>query len=119
MAGIFTTTTHFIGEAMNILNTLLALAPIITVFLLLVVFKLSAKISMAIAYVVTALLAVFFWQAAPAVVAAATVNGMIVALTILYIVFGAILCSTRSKKAARFTLSAKALWMFRPTGACR
>ena len=53
---------------MNILNTLLALAPIITVFLLLVVFKLSAKISMAIAYVVTALLAVFFWQAAPAVV---------------------------------------------------
>ena len=104
---------------MNILNTLLALAPIITVFLLLVVFKLSAKISMAIAYVVTALLAVFFWQAAPAVVAAATVNGMIVALTILYIVFGAILCSTRSKKAARFTLSAKALWMFRPTGACR
>ena len=69
---------------MNILNTLLALAPIITVFLLLVVFKLSAKISMAIAYVVTALLAVFFWQAAPAVVAAATVNGMIVALTILY-----------------------------------
>ena len=59
MAGIFTTTTHFIGEAMNILNTLLALAPIITVFLLLVVFKLSAKISMAIAYVVTALLAVF------------------------------------------------------------
>ena len=43
---------------MNILNTLLALAPIITVFLLLVVFKLSAKISMAIAYVVTALLAV-------------------------------------------------------------
>ncbi len=59
---------------MNILNTLLALAPIITVFLLLVVFKLSAKISMAIAYVVTALLAVFFWQAAPAVVAAATVK---------------------------------------------
>ena len=84
---------------MNILNTLLALAPIITVFLLLVVFKLSAKISMAIAYVVTALLAVFFWQAAPAVVAAATVNGMIVALTILYIVFGAILMLNTLKES--------------------
>ena len=84
---------------MSILNTLLALAPIITVFVLLVVLKLSAKISMAAAYVVTALLALLVWQASPAVVAAATVNGVIVSLTILYIVFGAILMLNTLKES--------------------
>ncbi|MDO5638717.1 MAG: L-lactate permease [Neisseria sp.] len=84
---------------MSILNTLLALAPILTVFILLVVLKLSAKISMAAAYVVTALLALLVWQASPAVVAAATVNGVIVSLTILYIVFGAILMLNTLKES--------------------
>ncbi|MDO1509410.1 MULTISPECIES: L-lactate permease [unclassified Neisseria] len=84
---------------MSILNTLLALAPIITVFLLLVVFRLSAKISMAAAYVVTALLSLFVWNASFNVVAAATFNGVVIALTILYIVFGAILMLNTLKES--------------------
>tara|TARA_R110000787_G_scaffold27714_3_gene76420 strand:+ start:2106 stop:3809 length:1704 start_codon:yes stop_codon:yes gene_type:complete len=53
--------------------------------------RLPAKISMGVAYLVTALLALFVWQASGAQVAAATVNGIIVALTLLFIVFAAIL----------------------------
>lgn len=84
---------------MSITQTLLALAPIITVFLLLVVMRLSAKVSMGAAYLVTAALALLFWKAAPATIAAATVNGAIVALTILYIVFGAILMLNTLKES--------------------
>ncbi|WP_131667574.1 L-lactate permease [Psychrobacter pygoscelis] len=79
--------------------TFLALAPIIVVFILLVVLRLPAKISMSAAYVVTALLAYFVWQASGAQVAAATVNGIIVALTILFIVFAAILLLNTLKES--------------------
>lgn len=71
--------------------TFLALAPILVVLVLLVILRLPAKISMGVAYLVTAVLALFVWQASGAQVAAATVNGIIVALTLLFIVFGAIL----------------------------
>lgn len=84
---------------MSLLNTFLALLPILTVFLLLVVMRLPAKIAMPAAYLVTALLALFFWDAAFNTVAAATVNGVIVALTVLYIVFGAILMLNTLKES--------------------
>lgn len=84
---------------MSLLHTFLALLPILTVFLLLVVMRLPAKISMLAAYLVTALLALFVWDAAFNTVAAATVNGVIVALTVLYIVFGAILMLNTLKES--------------------
>jgi lactate permease len=70
---------------------LLALLPIATVFVLLVVLARSAKFSMFIAYVVTALTALFIWGTEPAKVLGATVNGVVTATSLLYIVFGAIL----------------------------
>lgn len=76
---------------MSLLYTLLALTPLIVVFLLMVVMGRSAKLSMGAAYVVTALLALFVWKTQGAVVGAATVNGLITAITLLFIVFGAIL----------------------------
>lgn len=76
---------------MGILHTLYAIAPIFTVFLLLVVMRRSATLSMAAAYGVTVLLALLVWGAPGNKVAAATANGVIVALTLLFIVFGAIL----------------------------
>ena len=79
--------------------TFLALAPILVVFILLIVMRLPAKISMSIAYLVTALLAFFIWHASGAQVAAATVNGIIVALTILFIVFAAILLLNTLKES--------------------
>lgn len=84
---------------MSITHTLLALLPIITVFVLLVVLKRSVKLSMGAAYIVTALLALFVWHADGAVIAAATANGIIVALTVLYIVFGAILLLNTLKES--------------------
>jgi lactate permease len=46
---------------------------------------------MPICYVVAALLALFIWKVPAARVAAATVNGLVVTLSLLYIIFGAIL----------------------------
>lgn len=78
---------------------LLALAPIAVVFLLMVVMGRSAKLSMGSAYVVTALLALFVWGAQGAVVAAATVNGIVTAITLLFIVFAAILLLNTLKES--------------------
>ena len=70
---------------------LLALLPIATVFVLLVVLARSAKLSMFVAYIVTALTALLIWGTEPAKVLGATVNGVVTAVSLLYIVFGAIL----------------------------
>jgi lactate permease len=70
---------------------LLALLPVATVFVLLVVLARSAKFSMFVAYIVTALTALFIWGTEPAKVLGATVNGFVTATSLLYIVFGAIL----------------------------
>ena len=84
---------------MNLGHTLLALTPIAVVFLLMVVLARSAKLSMSVAYIVTALLALFVWQAPGAVVAAASVNGVVTAITLLLIVFGAVLLLNTLKES--------------------
>lgn len=84
---------------MNLGHTLLALTPIAVVFLLMVVLERSAKLSMSVAYIVTALLALFVWQAPGAVVAAASVNGVVTAITLLFIVFGAVLLLNTLKES--------------------
>ncbi|MBU3031067.1 L-lactate permease [Paracoccus marinaquae] len=69
----------------------LALLPIATVFLLLVVLARSAKFSMLVAYVVTVATALLVWGTELNKVLGATVNGAVTAVSLLYIVFGAIL----------------------------
>lgn len=71
--------------------TLLALVPIFVVFMLMVVLRRSAVISMGAAYLVTACLALFVWGTQSQVVGAATINGVVTALSVLFIVFGAVL----------------------------
>ncbi len=73
------------------LYSLLALAPIVVAFVLLVIANRPATQAMSAAYLVTALLALFVWQVPFLHVAASTVEGLIVTLEILYIVLGAIL----------------------------
>ena len=70
---------------------LLALAPIITVFLLLIIARKPAKVAMPVAYGVTAAIALIIWQVPEAVVIASTFQGLVMAAEILYIIFGAIL----------------------------
>ena len=69
----------------------LALLPLATVGLFLVVLRWPAKYAMPLAYAVAVVIALVFWGTEFAVVAAASVNGVVVALNILFIVFGAIL----------------------------
>jgi lactate permease len=69
----------------------LALLPIIVVAVFLVILRWPASRVMPLSYLTAAGLALWVWQVEPVQVAAATVNGLIVAGTLLYIVFGAIL----------------------------
>ncbi len=69
----------------------LALLPLVTVAVFLVILRWPARYAMPLAYGVAVLVALAFWGTEPAVVAAASINGVVVALNILFIVFGAIL----------------------------
>ena len=70
---------------------IMALLPIAIVLVLLVIMRRSAKLSMLVAYLVTVVLAVAVWGLDFSVVGGATVNGLVTALTLLFIIFGAIL----------------------------
>lgn len=71
--------------------TLMALAPILTVFFFLVILRWPAKKAMPLALVVVTILAFFVWKVAGTVIAASIVQGVAIAIAILWIVFGALL----------------------------
>ncbi|MCM3741838.1 L-lactate permease [Oceanobacillus luteolus] len=70
---------------------ILALLPIIVVAIFLVGLKWPASKAMPLSYIVAVLLALFVWDVAFPQVAAASVHGLVVAVTLLFIIFGAIL----------------------------
>ncbi len=74
-----------------LLYSLIAVLPIVTVFLLLIILKKPASQAMPIAYIFTALLALLVWRVPLVEILASSVQGLVAALEILYIVFGAIL----------------------------
>ncbi|PWW28420.1 lactate permease [Cytobacillus oceanisediminis] len=69
----------------------LSLLPIIAVAVFLVGMRWPASKAMPISYLVAVGLALFIWKVPGANVAAASINGLVVAGTLLYIIFGAIL----------------------------
>ena len=69
----------------------LALLPILVVALLLVVLRWPASRAMPFSYITVALLSLFVWQVPTLQVIAATIHGLIVAFSLLLIIFGAIL----------------------------
>lgn len=71
--------------------SLLSLLPILVVGVFLVVLRWPAGRAMPLSYVVAVVLAWGVWGVSGAQVAAATVKGLVTALTLLYIIFGAIL----------------------------
>jgi lactate permease len=70
---------------------ILASLPIIVVAIFLVGLKWPASKAMPLSYITVVILALFVWDVAFPQVAAATVHGLIVTLTLLFIIFGAIL----------------------------
>jgi len=69
----------------------LALTPVATVFLFLVILRWPASRAMPLAYAVTAAIALLLWGTDWIVVLAASIHGIVTAINILFIVFGAIL----------------------------
>jgi lactate permease len=69
----------------------LSLLPILVVGIFLVGLRWPASKAMPISYLVAVGLAVFIWKVPEKQVAAASVNGLFIAATLLYIIFGAIL----------------------------
>lgn len=70
---------------------LLSFLPILTVAVLLVGLRWPASRAMPLCYVVAACLALFVWKVPGIKVAGATINGLIITTSLLYIIFGAIL----------------------------
>lgn len=69
----------------------LALLPIAVVALLLVILRWPAARAMPFSYLTAAVLALWVWKVPGLQVAAATVNGLVIAASLLFIIFGAIL----------------------------
>lgn len=73
------------------LQALLAVLPILVAGLLLVGFRVPARIAMPITYLITALIGLFVWQMSLLHVLAASIQGLFITFDILFIIFAAIL----------------------------
>jgi lactate permease len=80
-----------VRPAVPLMHTFLALCPVAAVAVLLVLLRWPAKRAMPVAYALTAAIALFAWKMSFARVAASTIEGVIIAASVLYIVFGAVL----------------------------
>ncbi|MGD7043185.1 L-lactate permease [Jeotgalibacillus proteolyticus] len=86
---------------MTALQIITALTPVLSVFIFLVILRLPATKAMPISLLVTALLAYFVWEMPSIQILAASIEGIIIAVSILWIVFGAVLLlNTLSKSGA-------------------
>ncbi|MEX5234407.1 L-lactate permease [Kocuria arenosa] len=87
--------------------SLLALLPLLVVGVLLAGFRWPAKFAMPVGYVVAVVVALVVWRMSLTGVLAATLEGLIVAVTMLYIVFAALLLlSTLTVGGAMATIRA-------------
>ena len=71
--------------------SLLALAPLLAVGVLLVGFRWPAKWAMPVGYAIVVMIALAIWNIEPVNIAAASIEGLIIAGGLLYIIFGALL----------------------------
>lgn len=76
------------------LLSFLALLPILIVAVMLVVFRLSARVAMPVGFLLTALIALISWDVSFAGIAASCIQGLFITFDILFIIFGAILLLT-------------------------
>lgn len=72
-------------------QALLAVLPIFLAMLLLIGFKVSARITMPLVFLLTVFIGLFFWDLSLIQVVASSIKGLFITFDILYIIFGAIL----------------------------
>lgn len=73
------------------MSALVAISPLVVVFLLLVLRRWSAKQTMPVAYVLMLVLAWAYWKVPTVRIAAASIQGLVIAGSLLYIIWGALL----------------------------
>ncbi|TYR79794.1 L-lactate permease [Priestia megaterium] len=84
---------------------LLALVPIVSVFLFLVILRWPAKKAMPVSLIVTAIISYFIWKVPVHIIAAASLKGVVTALEVAVIVFGAIfLLNVLKESGAVYTI---------------
>jgi lactate permease len=93
---------------------LLALLPIISVFGLIVLFRWPATRAMPVAYLITCFLAFTVWKAPFSQLAAASIDGLLTAASILYIVFGAILLLNLQQESGAIFSIRKSMFLISP-----
>ncbi len=76
---------------MTFLQIFTAITPILLVLIFLVIMRLPAIKAMPLSWLVHALLAIFIWQVPLKIIGAASIEGLIIAVSVLWIIFGAIL----------------------------
>ncbi|MCA1065549.1 L-lactate permease [Rossellomorea sp. AcN35-11] len=76
---------------MSFFELITSLTPVLAVLIFLVILRLPASIAMPVSFALTVLLSLVFWKVPLIQISASTVEGIIIAFTILWIVFGAIL----------------------------
>ncbi|WP_290798808.1 L-lactate permease, partial [Halomonas sp.] len=87
----------------NTLLALLAFTPLVLAGVLLIGLRMPAKTAMPVVYVVTALIALFAWDMSFNRVLASTLQGLILTVSILWIIFGAILLLNTLKHSGGIT----------------
>lgn len=85
------------------LLALVAFSPILVAAVLLVGLNWPAKRAMPIAFLLTVLIALWGWQMSPTRVLASTLQGLVITVTVLWIVFGAILMLNTLKHTGAIT----------------
>ena len=93
---------------------LLALLPIISVFGLIVLFRWPATRAMPIAYLITCFLAFTVWKAPFSQLAAASIDGLLTAASILYIVLGAVLLLSLQQESGAIFSIRKSMFLISP-----
>jgi lactate permease len=87
----------------EVILPLLALVPILSVGFLLVVLRWPAYLAMPIAFLLTAILAWWKWQLSPLQISAASTVGLLTAIELLWIIFGAILLLNTLQQSGALT----------------
>ncbi|MCK4931078.1 MAG: L-lactate permease [Candidatus Aminicenantes bacterium] len=92
----------------------LALLPILTVFVLIVLFRWPATKAMPVAFLITCLLAFSIWKAPVLQIAAASIDGLVTAGSILYIILGAILLLNLQQESGAISSIRRSMYLISP-----
>ncbi len=96
------------------LLSFLALFPILLVFILIVLFRRPATKAMPLAYLVTCVLAFLVWKVPLAQISAASVDGVITAASIMYIIIGAIFLLNLLQESGAISTIRRSMYLISP-----